>query len=62
QRRPHPSHLSLDEALQWIGRLNVGQAVLTHMHTPLDYDTLCAELPPHVRPAYDGQTFTIPIG
>nr|BAT26148.1 possible hydrolase [Aureimonas altamirensis] len=62
QRRPHPSHLSLDEALQWIGRLDVGQAVLTHMHTPLDYDTLCAELPPHVRPAYDGQTFTIPIG
>lgn len=61
QRRPHPSHLSLDEALQWIGRLEVGQAVLTHMHTPLDYDTLCAELPPHVRPAYDGQTFAFPI-
>ena len=61
QRRPHPSHLSLEEALQWIARLDVGQAVLTHMHTPLDYDTLSAELPPHVRPAYDGQTFVFPI-
>jgi phosphoribosyl 1,2-cyclic phosphate phosphodiesterase len=24
------------------------------MHTPLDYTTLCAELPAHIRPAFDG--------
>ena len=54
QYRPHPSHLSLSQALEWIARLQVKAATLTHMHTPLDYDTLCGSLPPHVRPAHDG--------
>ncbi|GGD89108.1 phosphoribosyl 1,2-cyclic phosphodiesterase [Aureimonas endophytica] len=54
QYRPHPSHLSLDQALGWIERLGVESATLTHMHTPLDYETLLGELPRHVRPAFDG--------
>lgn len=54
QYRTHASHFSLSEALQWIDRLQVASATLTHMHTPLDYETLCAELPSHIRPAYDG--------
>jgi phosphoribosyl 1,2-cyclic phosphate phosphodiesterase len=29
------------------------------MHIDLDFDTLRAELPPHVEPAYDGMTLTI---
>ena len=33
QYKPHPSHLSLGEALDWIERLQPGNAVLTHMHT-----------------------------
>jgi phosphoribosyl 1,2-cyclic phosphate phosphodiesterase len=51
---PHPSHLSLSEALDWIGRLKPKQAILTNMHTDLDYDALRETLPPHVAPAYDG--------
>ncbi|KAA0971216.1 MBL fold metallo-hydrolase [Aureimonas fodinaquatilis] len=54
QRMTHPSHLSLAQSLEWIARFKVPNAVLTHMHTPLDYQTLCNELPPHIRPAYDG--------
>lgn len=54
QYRRHPSHLSLEQALDWIGRLGVPRAVLTHMHTPLDYATLVRDLPEHVRPAHDG--------
>lgn len=61
QYERHPSHLSLDEALNWIERLGVPQSVLTHMHTPLDYRTLLATLPPHVRPAYDGLTITVQL-
>jgi phosphoribosyl 1,2-cyclic phosphate phosphodiesterase len=30
------------------------RAVLTNMHTDLDYATLAAQLPPHIMPAYDG--------
>lgn len=54
QYRRHPSHLALDQALEWIERLGVPEATLTHMHTPLDYATLCRDLPPHIRPGYDG--------
>ena len=38
QYRPHPSHFSLGEALEWIDRLKPRHAVLTHMHVPLDYE------------------------
>ncbi len=50
----HPSHLSLSEALDLIERFRPRRAVLTNLHTDLDYATLREELPPHVTPAYDG--------
>jgi phosphoribosyl 1,2-cyclic phosphate phosphodiesterase len=56
---PHPSHFTVEEALDWIGRLAPKRAVLTNMHIDLDYDALCARLPPHVVPAYDGMTLDI---
>jgi phosphoribosyl 1,2-cyclic phosphate phosphodiesterase len=52
--RPHPSHLSLDQALAWIERLRPDRAILTHMHADLDYASLKQVLPAHVEPAYDG--------
>ncbi len=53
QYRPHPSHFSLGEALEWIERLKPRRAYLTHMHTPLDYRTVMEETPENVEPAYD---------
>ncbi len=50
----HPSHLSVEQALSWVARLKPKRAVLTHMHVDLDYETLSAELPEGVEPAYDG--------
>ena len=50
--RPHPSHFSLDDALQWIGRLKPRRAILTNLHADLDYEELYAKLPAHVEPAY----------
>jgi phosphoribosyl 1,2-cyclic phosphate phosphodiesterase len=60
QYRPHPSHLSLSETLEWIERLAPKRAVLTHMHIPLDYETVRAETPTHVEPAFDGMVLEIP--
>jgi phosphoribosyl 1,2-cyclic phosphate phosphodiesterase len=54
RHRPHPTHFNLDDALKLIERLKPERAVLTNMHTDLDYDALAAELPPYVKPAYDG--------
>ncbi|MFC5586096.1 MBL fold metallo-hydrolase [Nitratireductor kimnyeongensis] len=61
QYRPHPSHFSLDEALGWIERLAPRRAVLTHMHIPLDYETVLRETPDHVEPAFDGMVLELPI-
>ena len=52
--KPHPSHFSLSEALESIARFKPRHAVLTNLHTDLDYRTLRAELPPGIEPAYDG--------
>jgi phosphoribosyl 1,2-cyclic phosphate phosphodiesterase len=61
QYRPHPSHLSLSQSLEWIARLNPKKAILTHMHTPLDYDTVLRETPDNVEPGFDGMTIEIPF-
>ncbi len=52
--RPHPSHFNLDEALAWIETMRPRRAILTNLHTDLDYETLRARLPAGVVPAYDG--------
>jgi len=54
RHRTHPSHFSVAESLDWIGRIKPRRAILTHMHTDLDYQQLCRDLPDHVAPAYDG--------
>lgn len=57
-RKANSTHNHLDLTLRWIERVQPKQAVLTHMTYDLDYDTLCRELPSHVRPAYDGMVLT----
>lgn len=52
--RPHPSHFHLDLTLQWIDRIKPKRAILTNMHSDLDYEKLRAMLPPNIVPAYDG--------
>ncbi|UWS08825.1 MBL fold metallo-hydrolase [Phaeobacter inhibens] len=61
RRKPHPTHLSLDEALEWIERMAPKRAVLTNMHIDLDYVQVAAETPDHIDPAYDGMVIEYPI-
>ncbi|KXG86611.1 MBL fold metallo-hydrolase [Agrobacterium bohemicum] len=61
QYRYHPSHLSLEQSLTWIEKLAPKRAILTHMHTPLDYDTVMRETPSHVEPAYDQMQFEFEV-
>lgn len=49
-----PTHAHLEKTLKWIERVRPKRAYLTHMALTLDYDALCAQLPPGVEPAYDG--------
>jgi len=57
---PHPTHLSVEQALSWIDRLKPKRAILTNLHVDLDYETLKSELPDNVEPAYDGLTIEFP--
>lgn len=57
--RPHPSHFSVDETLGWIRRVKPKRAILTNMHTDLDYSELRSKLPDGVEPAYDGMKISI---
>jgi phosphoribosyl 1,2-cyclic phosphate phosphodiesterase len=56
---PHPTHFHLEKTLEHIERLKVKKAYLTNLHIDMDYDTLCQELPNHIRPAYDGLDITL---
>ena len=44
RKAPHPSHFNLDEALDWIARLNPKRAILTNLHSDMDYAALQAGL------------------
>jgi phosphoribosyl 1,2-cyclic phosphate phosphodiesterase len=57
--KPHPSHMDLAEALDWIARIKPRRAILTNLHADLDYEELRRQLPPHVEPAYDGMRIAI---
>ncbi len=50
----HPSHLTVEEALALIRDLKPKRAILTNLHTDLDFERLRSELPKGVEPAYDG--------
>lgn len=54
RRDPHPTHSHLQQSLEWIEKSGVPNAVLTNMHIDLDYETVLAETPDHITPAYDG--------
>ena len=50
----HPCHFTVEQAVQIIEEVKPKRAILTHLHIDLDYQTLKAELPVHIEPAYDG--------
>jgi len=56
---PHPSHFSVNDALSWIERFKPRRAVITNMHSDLDYEVLRQSLPPNVVPAHDGMQLSL---
>lgn len=59
RRDPHPTHSHLAQSLDWIARAAPKQGILTNMHIDLDYETIEAETPAHITPAYDGMVITL---
>lgn len=51
---PHPSHMSVGEAVQTAKEMDASLSFLTHMTYMVDHEAAEAELPDNIRLAYDG--------
>jgi phosphoribosyl 1,2-cyclic phosphate phosphodiesterase len=56
---PHPTHLSIPEAIELAGRVGAERTFLTHLTHRYSHAELEAKLPPNVRPAHDGLTIDV---
>lgn len=54
REEPHPTHMSLPQALNVIERLKPKRAFLTHLSHQFEYHATNAKLPDNVALAYDG--------
>lgn len=58
--RPHPTHLSIDEAIATARAVGAERTLLTHLTHETGHQELQARLPPGFEPGYDGLTVEIP--
>lgn len=54
RHKPHPTHLSIEQALGLVDRLKPRRSYFTHIAHELGHEETNALLPPHVRLAFDG--------
>ena len=54
RQKPHPSHFSIDQAVEASRKLRPGRTLLTHLSHNVDYMKDGERLPPGVEFAYDG--------
>ena len=58
--RPHPTHLSIGEAVQTAQALGARRTYLTHLTHETGHVELAGQLPEGIVPAYDGLTVEVP--
>lgn len=54
REKPHPTHLSRQQALAWAQRLGAKTTYLIHMTHEMEYETSSRDLPDNVVMAWDG--------
>ena len=57
--RPHPTHLSIGEAIETAQDLAAERTYLTHLTHETGHAELEGQLPPGIQPAYDGLTVEV---
>jgi phosphoribosyl 1,2-cyclic phosphate phosphodiesterase len=59
RKKPHPTHLSIDGALDVVKNVNPGKTFFMHIAHDLDHDEVNSELPEGVSLAYDQQVISL---
>jgi phosphoribosyl 1,2-cyclic phosphate phosphodiesterase len=57
--RPHPTHLSIPEAISAARAIGAQRTVLTHLTHETGHAELAARLPAGIEPGYDGQVLEV---
>ncbi len=57
--RPHPTHLSIDEAIEVARSIGAPRTILTHLTHETGHRELAAMLPAGVEPGHDGMTVEV---
>jgi phosphoribosyl 1,2-cyclic phosphate phosphodiesterase len=60
RERRHPTHFSLDEAVEVAGRIGARRTYFTHMCHDLPHEATNARLPGGMELAYDGLVLELP--
>ena len=50
----HPTHINIEQSMQYVSQINAKQSVLIHMTHDLEYESLMRMLPNNVQVGYDG--------
>jgi phosphoribosyl 1,2-cyclic phosphate phosphodiesterase len=59
RRKPHPSHATLEQAVNWSQRIGARQTWLTHIAHDLGHEETNRALPANIQLAYDG--LSVPV-
>jgi len=57
--KSHPTHFTLEQALETIEKLGPKRAYITHINHNLGHEATCARLPEPVELAWDGLAIDI---
>jgi phosphoribosyl 1,2-cyclic phosphate phosphodiesterase len=61
RHKPHPSHATVQQAVNWAQRIGARQTWLTHIAHELGHEKTNRALPEGVAMAYDGLSFPIEL-
>ena len=62
RHKPHPSHATVEQAVEWARRIGAKHTWLTHIAHELGHEETNSSLPENIRLAYDGLSFPIELG
>lgn len=61
RHKPHPSHATVEQAVEWARRIGAKRTWLTHIAHELSHEETNAKLPENIQLAYDGLSFPIEL-